>query len=136
VAMRPVDLAIIDGIESMNNGENSGRPENYVKPHLLVAGRNVVCVDAVGAAAMGFDPMADRGHAPFERADSTLRLAEELGVGTRNLKRIEVVGAKISEVAFDFRMSRPNADGTPGGWPDRGAGQRGGRAPGRGQGRG
>jgi 4-aminobutyrate aminotransferase len=76
--MRPVDLAIIDGIESMNNGENSGRPEDYVKPHLLVAGRNVVCVDAVGAAAMGFDPMADRGTAPFERADSTLRLAEEL----------------------------------------------------------
>jgi uncharacterized protein (DUF362 family) len=130
VAMRPVDLAIIDGIESMNNGENGGRPENYVKPHLLVAGRNPVCVDAVGAAVMGFDPMADRGRAPFERADSTLRLAEELGVGTRDLKRIEVAGARISEVVFDFRMSRPTADGKPGGWPDRGSGQRGGRAPG------
>jgi uncharacterized protein (DUF362 family) len=141
VAMRPVDLAIIDGIETMNNGENSGRPENYVKPHLLVAGRNVVCVDAVGAAAMGFDPMSDRGHPPFERADSTLRLAEELGAGTRDLKRIEVVGPKISEVVFDFRMSRPDADGKPGGWPNRAGGQRGGRAPGqavpgRGQGRG
>jgi len=139
VAMRPVDLAIIDGIESMNNGENSGRPEDYVKPHLLVAGKNVVCVDAVGAAAMGFDPMADRGTAPFERADSTLRLAEELGVGTRDLKRIEVVGAKISEVAFDFRKSRPDADGKPGGWPGRSAGQRQGapgQAPGRGPGRG
>jgi len=143
VAMRPVDLAIIDGIESMNNGENGGRPESYVKPHLLVAGRNVVCVDAVGAAVMGFDPMADRGTPPFERADSKLRLAEELGVGTRDLKRIEVVGAKISEVVFDFRMSRPDADGKPGGWPDRGRSQRGGgrregapgqAAPGRGPG--
>jgi len=144
VAMRPVDLAIIDGIETMNNGENRGRPENYVKPHLLVAGRNVVCVDAVGAAEMGFDPMADRGSAPFERADSTLRLAEELGVGTRDLRRIEVVGAKISEVAFDFRKSRPGADGKPGGWPGYGGARGGGlrqgppgeNAPGRGPGRG
>jgi len=72
-----------------------------------------------------------------------LRLAEELGVGTRDLKRIEVVGAKISEVVFDFRMSRPDADGKPGGWPDRGRSQRGGgrregapgqAAPGRGPG--
>ncbi len=57
-----------------------------------MAGTNAVCVDAVGAAVMGFDPMADRGTAPFEICDSTLRLAEELGVGTRDLKRIEVIG--------------------------------------------
>jgi hypothetical protein len=31
---------------------------------------------------MGFDPMADRGATPFERCDSTLHLAEGLGVGT------------------------------------------------------
>ncbi len=139
VAMRPVDLAIIDGIESMNNGENSARLENYIRPHLLVAGKNVVCTDAVGAALMGFDPMADRGSPPFERADSTLRLAEGLGVGTRDLKRIEVIGPKITEVAFDFRKSRPDADGKPGGWPGyggaRGGGQRQG-APGQGRGRG
>jgi len=119
VAARPVHLAVIDGIESMNGGENSGSPENYVKPHLLVAGKNVVSTDAVGAAAMGFDPMADRGATPFERCDSTLHLAEELGVGTRDLKRIEVVGAKIGEVAFDFRKSRPGPDGKPGGWPEK-----------------
>ena len=131
VAARPVHLSVIDGIESMNGGENSGSPENYVKPHLLVAGKNVVCADAVGAAAMGFDPMADRGATPFERCDSTLRLAEGLGVGTRDLKRIEVVGAKIGEVAFDFRKSRPGPDGKPGGWPEK-LGQPGRRAPSRG----
>jgi hypothetical protein len=63
--------------------------------------------------------MADRGTPPFERADSTLRLAESLGVGTRDLKRIEVVGARISEVVFDYRKSRPGPDGKPGGWPGR-----------------
>ncbi len=119
VAARPVHLAVIDGIESMNGGENGGRPENYVKPHVLIAGKNVVTTDAVGAAVMGFDPMADRGTPPFERADSTLRLAEQLGVGTRDLKRIEVVGAKISDVLFDYRKSRPGPDGKPGGWPGR-----------------
>jgi uncharacterized protein (DUF362 family) len=126
VAARPVDLAVIDGIESMNNGENTGGPEQYVKPHVLIAGRNVVNTDAVGVAVMGFDPMADRGTPPFERADSTLRLAESLGVGTRDLKRIEVVGDKISDVVFDYRKSRPGPDGKPGGWPggDRPGGRR------------
>jgi len=70
-----------------------------------VAGTNTVCVDAVGAAVMGFDPMADRGTAPFETCDSTLRLAEELGVGTRDLKRFEVIGARIAEVVFDYRKN-------------------------------
>jgi hypothetical protein len=54
-------------------------------------------------AAMGFDPMADRGTAPFETCDNTLRLAEELGVGTRDLGRIEVVGTSIKDAAFRFR---------------------------------
>jgi hypothetical protein len=47
--------------------------------------------------------MADRGTAPFERCDSTLRLAEELGVGTRDLSRIEVIGTPIREALFKFR---------------------------------
>jgi hypothetical protein len=54
---------------------------------------------------MGFDPMADRGAAPFERCDSTLRLAEELGVGTRDLRRIEVIGTSIKNARFDMRKA-------------------------------
>ena len=105
VAARPVHLAIIDGIESQTGGEGIGRNTKHVTPHVLVAGTNTVCVDAVGAAVMGFDPMADRGTAPFETCDSTLRLAEELGVGTRDLKRIEVIGARIADVVFDYRKN-------------------------------
>ena len=103
VAARPIHLAMIDGIESQTSGETINRNNKYVQPHVLVAGTNTVCVDAVGAAVMGFDAMADRGTAPFETCDSTLRLAEELGVGTRDLKRIEVMGARVSEVTFDYR---------------------------------
>jgi uncharacterized protein (DUF362 family) len=105
VAARPVHLAIIDGIEAQSGGEGIGPETRHVKPHVLVAGLNPVCVDAVGAAVMGFDPMADRGRAPFELCDSTLRLAEELGVGTRDLKRIEVIGARIADVVFDYRKA-------------------------------
>ena len=105
VAARPVHLAMIDGIESQTGGEGIGRDTRHVTPHVLVAGMNTVCVDAVGAAVMGFDPMADRGTKPFESSDSTLRLAEENGVGTRDLKRIEVIGERIADVVFDYRKA-------------------------------
>ncbi len=47
-------------------------------------------------------PLADRGKPPFETCDSTLRLAEDAGIGTRDLSRIEVVGASIKEALFNF----------------------------------
>lgn len=100
----PVSLAILDGIETIAGAEipRNGTTE-AISPGVLVAGTNVVNTDAVAMAVMGFDPMADRGRAPFETCDSTLRLAEELGVGTRDLGQIEVVGARIKDVVFKFR---------------------------------
>jgi uncharacterized protein (DUF362 family) len=103
-AARPIDLAVIDGIESMTRGEGPwvsgcGR----ISPGLLVAGLNPVCTDAVATALMGFDPMAERATAPFERCDSHLRLAEDLGLGTRDLNRIDVVGTPIAQARRPFR---------------------------------
>ena len=112
VAARPVHLAIIDGIESQTSTEGISQNTRHVTPHVLVAGTNTVCVDAVGAAVMGFDPMADRGTAPFEFCDNMLRLAEEHGVGTRDLKRIEVIGSRISEAVFDYRKAGGTAPRT------------------------
>ncbi len=106
VAARPVHLAVIDGIHSMAGGEGPWCDRvRHVQPGLLVAGTNCVATDAVCTALMGFDPMADRGTPPFETCDSTLRLAEQLGVGTRDLSRIEVLGTPISEARFNFRQS-------------------------------
>jgi hypothetical protein len=51
--------------------------------------------------------MADRGTAPFERCDSTLRLAEDVGLGTRDPKRIEVLGVPIEKARVPFRVARP-----------------------------
>lgn len=106
VASRPIHLAIIDGIYTMNGGElpnqGGGTLHNAIHPGVLIAGTNCVSTDAVAVAVMGFDPMADRGTPPFETCDSTLRLAEHLGVGTRDLRRIDVVGTPIARARYRF----------------------------------
>jgi uncharacterized protein (DUF362 family) len=115
VAARPIHLAIVEGIRTMTGGEGPWVNEDSkaVAPGLLVAGLNPVNTDAVSMALMGFDPMAVRGAPPFEQCDSIVALAEGVGIGTCDLKQIEVVGAGIAEAKFDFaamrreRRSRP-----------------------------
>lgn len=103
-AARPVHLSVIDGIQTMAGGEGPWiRGCRPVEPRLLVAGLNAVCTDAVAISCMGFDPAAEPGTPPFERCDSFLRLAEELGAGTRDLSRIEVTGVPLPAAVFRFR---------------------------------
>ena len=110
VRARPVDLAIIDGIETQTGASGAAVDEGVkrqirlVAPGVLVASRNPVCADAAAAAVMGFDPMAARGRAPFEACDNILELAEQAGIGTRDLKAIEVLGARIADVRMPFRQ--------------------------------
>lgn len=105
-AARPIHLAIIDGISTVAGGEGPWIPRcRPVHAGLLVAGTNCVSTDAVATALMGFDPMADRGTAPFEGCDSTLKLAERIGLGSRDLKRIEVIGSPIEQSRVSFRAA-------------------------------
>jgi uncharacterized protein (DUF362 family) len=107
VAARPIHLAIVEGIKSMTAGEGpwvTGAAP--CSPGVIVAGMNPVCTDAVALAVMNFDPMGDRGSPPFENTDSTLKLAEDIGIGTRDLKRIEVIGAPITSSMVDFAKIR------------------------------
>ncbi len=115
VSARPIHLAIVEGIKTMSGGEGPWIREDLkaVAPGVIVAGTNPVTTDAVAMAVMGFDPMADRGTPPFERCDSTLKLAEEAGLGTRDLKRIEVAGTPIAEARFDFAGMRARRRGSP-----------------------
>ncbi len=104
VADRPIDIDFIDGIDTVNVGEGPWiKGIQYVTPGVLVLGTNAVTTDAVGTAIMGYNPLADRGQAPFLDCDSMLKLAESLGVGTADLKRIEVVGTSIQKVVFPFK---------------------------------
>jgi uncharacterized protein (DUF362 family) len=115
VSARPVHLAIVEGIKTMTGGEGPwvSPYQKAVEPGVLLAGLNPVNTDAVAMAVMGFDPMADRGTPPFELCDSTLKLAEDVGVGTRSLRRIEVVGPKIADVRFDFAILRKQRGSLP-----------------------
>jgi len=108
VAARPIHLQVIDGIRTMSGGEGpwGPNPMTAVAPGVLIAGTNPVATDAIAMAVMGYDPMADRGTAPFETADSTLRLAEQAGIGTRDPNNIEVAGISIKEARFDFAALR------------------------------
>ncbi|MBZ5617538.1 MAG: DUF362 domain-containing protein [Acidobacteriia bacterium] len=103
VAARPIHLAIIDGVESIAGGEGPWiRGVRIVKPGVLIAGLNPVCTDAVSTAVMGYNPRATRGTRPFQTCDNTLLLADAHGVGTTDLKRIDVRGVSIEQALYRY----------------------------------
>jgi hypothetical protein len=121
---RPIDLAILDGIETLIGGESSGMPgTKHAKPGLLVVGANCVSTDAVAMATMGYNPRAGRHEAPFrlykspkdhpaeqlvppgetqQYADNTALMGEAAGLGTADLSRIDVRGVPIKHAMYDF----------------------------------
>ncbi|MEO8660285.1 MAG: DUF362 domain-containing protein [Bryobacteraceae bacterium] len=100
---RPIDIALIDGIETIAAGEGPWiKGIRSLSPHLLIAGTNAVTTDTVATAAMGYDPRAPRGTAPFADCDNTLLLAEARGLGSADLKRIDVVGLPLREAIYKF----------------------------------
>jgi hypothetical protein len=102
-ATRPIDLAIIDGIETVAGGEGPWiRGLRPVQPGVILAGTNATTTDTVATAVMGYDPRARKGIAPFVNCDNSLLLAEARGVGTTDLKNIEVRGLGIREARFPF----------------------------------
>ncbi|HYM13927.1 MAG TPA: DUF362 domain-containing protein [Bryobacterales bacterium] len=102
-AARPIHLGIIDGVETIAAGEGPWiRGVRPVSPGLLIAGTNPVSTDAVATAIMGYDPAAGWGTVPFVHCDNTLKLAEGHGVGTTDLKRIEVRGVPIQQAMYRF----------------------------------
>lgn len=105
-AARPVHLAILDGVKTMAGAQTPDPWCTPVEPGVLMAGTNVVNTAAVAVAAMNYDPRAPKGTVPFEHCDNKLLLAEQLGVGSADPRRIEVIGPSIQEVMFDFRALR------------------------------
>ena len=85
-------VAVIDGIIAGEGHETSGNP---VEMNLVIAGTDPVAVDAVGAAVMSIPPDSVKH----------LRLAEEKGLGTCNLEKIEILGEPIEKVKKKFRTS-------------------------------
>ncbi|MFN7996732.1 MAG: DUF362 domain-containing protein [Bryobacteraceae bacterium] len=121
---RPIDLSVLDGIETIVGGEGNGMPgTKHAKPGLLVVGRNCVCTDAVGMATMGYNPRAGRHEAPFrlyknpkdhpseqlvpegemhQFADNTVLMGEGAGLGLADLSKIDVRGVPIKDAMYDY----------------------------------
>ncbi|MBI5725956.1 MAG: DUF362 domain-containing protein [Planctomycetes bacterium] len=91
IAIRKPDLVIVDGRFAMEGDGPIGG--TMVNMDLIVAGRDVVAVDAVCASIMGFDPM-EIGH---------IRLAHQKGLGVADLRRITVRGERIEDVRRPFK---------------------------------
>jgi uncharacterized protein (DUF362 family) len=103
VGIRPVDLAIVDGVETVRGGEGPWlKGLERMTPGVILVGRNPVSTDAVGMAVMSYDTHADRGQSCFIRGDNSLKLAEAVGIGSADLNRIEVTGLSIKEARVDF----------------------------------
>ena len=107
VGIRPIDLALVDGIETVSGGE--GPWADHVtprQPNLLIAGRNPVCTDAIATACMGYDPMAPARTGPFP-GDNHLALAAQLNLGTHDPQAIEVRGLPLKDALHPFRWEPP-----------------------------
>ncbi|MEK7847881.1 MAG: DUF362 domain-containing protein [Chloroflexota bacterium] len=88
--IHPGIMAVMDGTFV---GEGPG--PRAMRPHVrnvLLASADQVAIDAVAAHMMGFDPLSLK----------FLRLAQERGLGTADLSRIQVVGEDISQVDWHF----------------------------------
>lgn len=97
--VRSPDLTLIDGIVGQEGDHSDeGSP---VEMGLIIAGKDVVAVDAVSSVVMGFDPL---------EIDTT-RLASGYGLGEADLHAIRVVGESIESVRRPF--ARPNIDLDP-----------------------
>jgi uncharacterized protein (DUF362 family) len=86
-------LTVIDGFYAL---EGSGPVSGYpVKMDLIIAGKDVVAVDATACRVMGIDP-SEIYH---------IRRAYEKGLGEMRQDSIEIVGNKLEETYRKFRRS-------------------------------
>lgn len=103
---RPVDLAVIDGVETNRGGEGPWvRGVEPIVPKLLLVGRNPVCTDAICTAVMGYDPLAKHFEFPFQ-GENHLRHVAYVGVGTIDPQRIEVRGLALDRAVHPFNPRR------------------------------
>jgi len=90
--LRP-KLVVFDGIIAQEGlGPVFGDP---VEMDLIIAADDQVAVDTVVCHIMGIDP----------RQVLCIQYAEEMGLGSRDLEKIEIVGKKIQEVKRRFKSS-------------------------------
>ncbi len=91
---RPVDFAVIDGIQNAIGGEGIWNPTFIPADyHVLIAGKDPVATDSVASYMMGNDPEADTLRTPAgEYSDNYLKMLCDLEMGTNKMSEIQLVG--------------------------------------------
>jgi hypothetical protein len=90
LARRP-DFVVVDAQRGMVDGPTGSQIKDPPMG-LILAGRDVVAVDTVGALVMGYDP----------RAIPYLQLGAQNGVGTTDTSYIQVAGTPLAQARRDF----------------------------------
>ncbi len=85
-------LTLMDAVVGMEgNGPNAGDPR---KVGLIIASNNGVALDAVASSIIGYEPLGI----------PTIRYAQDRGLGTADLNKIDIKGERISDVSIpDFK---------------------------------
>ncbi|MBU2637684.1 MAG: DUF362 domain-containing protein [Nanoarchaeota archaeon] len=92
--IHPKLFAVMDGAVAGNGkGPRTMLP---VAANLLLASEDQVAIDAVSAKLMGFDPMK----IPF------IRMAHDRGLGTGDIKQIDIDGIDISKINLHFHTGK------------------------------
>lgn len=101
----PIHLTVIDGISAIQSAEGwwNGSMVSVTRPGVLIAGRNPVCTDAVGAAVMGFNPDAPDRSWPFVNGTNYLALARRKGLGENRTSEIEIAGVDFNTARFEYQ---------------------------------
>jgi uncharacterized protein (DUF362 family) len=104
---RPVHLAVIDGIKNARGGEGVWNPTWQLwQDHVLLAGKDAVATDSVGAYLMGHDPEGASLSLPAGGScDNHLELLHQRGMGTNRMSEIEVVGDGATLVSVGQRAT-------------------------------
>ena len=92
--VRLSDLTIMDALLAME-GNGAGEAGIPVPMHTILAGADMVAVDAVAAACMGIEDVLDV---------QATRLAAYAGLGVADLNQIQVLGASIDQVKREFML--------------------------------
>jgi len=82
-------LCVIEGLVGEDLQEWRGPP---VESNVIIVGNNPVATDAVGTAAMGFDPTNEFPDEPFLCDVNHLNIASSIGLGPNDLSKIEILG--------------------------------------------
>lgn len=92
LSARLPDLTVVDGIQALE-GQAPLYGEIVHTMNTILVGMNPVCVDAVAATVMGFDP----------QSITHLREARRRGLGSISVDEIEILGQSVSDVKHAFK---------------------------------